>query len=124
MSPFDCEHKVENTPLFALMLVRNSSNLLETGPREVGTAEHRVCHSQQKVFDKRLRFKGNGSGGAVATLYLFIILKIAMEHDVHWNMLAVYSLKESDICKCWVCLTPMCNLQIVVDNITFHTYHE
>ena len=60
----------------------------------------------------------------MATLYLFTVLKISGEHDVHQKTLPINSLQRSSICKCWVCWTRVrCHLRIVVNDVTFHTYH-
>ena len=46
--PFDRGHKVENIPLFALPLVTNSSDLLETWPRCIETAEREYSATRHR----------------------------------------------------------------------------
>ena len=54
LHPIDRGDKVENKLLFDLLLITNFSNPLETWPIDVETPERKdVCHSWQKVFDKR-----------------------------------------------------------------------
>lgn len=45
----------------------------------------------------------------MVTLYLFIILKMDTEDNLHPKMLPVDSFQQSDICNCWVSKTPRCH---------------
>ena len=61
--PLSSWTKVENLPLFVLLLVTNSSNLLETWPRGIETAKCEDCATRDRKHSTNVYwFSSNVSG--------------------------------------------------------------
>ena len=85
MNPFACGHKVENILLFAYCSLQTP----QTSWKCVGTAERKdqSTHSRKHLTNV-FSSEGTSVKGVVATLYLFIILKMSPDHDIHQRMLS------------------------------------
>ena len=92
----------KHTSVCLLTLVKNSSDVWETWPRDVGTTKREDCVTRSRKHSKNVfGSKAMSVEGAVVTVYLFIVLKIGTEHDLHQIMPPIDSLQRYDVCHCW-----------------------
>ena len=96
--------------LFALLLLTNSSNLLEMWPRGVGTAEYKDhANCGRKRLTNVFASEATLLEEAVVTLYMFFMLKMDTAHNLHLKMLPVDSFQRRDVCNWRVSQIPRCH---------------